>query len=129
MCGRSAPEVGENTSSRSANYAFCFAGPARASGAQRLGFYSRTTDRLSFTGETPEIDELINNALASEAVGGEFQEQESRKLFDHAHENTLGISIAFTDFLYFANSCLDWPALPGTVAFNIHHFEFMTYNC
>ena len=127
--GDYATVVSAGTSAREANYAFCFAGPARDSGVQRFSFYSRTTDRLSFSGETPEIDELVNNGLASEAVGGEFQETESRKLFDHAYENTLGITVAFAHFVYFSNPCLNWPALPGTVAFNIHNFEFVTYTC
>ena len=127
--GDYATVVSGGTSAREANYAFCFAGPARDSGVQRFSFYSRTTDRLSFSGETPEIDDLVNNGLASEAVGGAFQETESRKLFDHAYDNTLGITVAFAHFVYFSNPCLNWPALPGTVAFNIHNFEFVTYTC
>ena len=121
--------VESDTSNRVSNTAFCYSTPSRASGAQLYGFYTRSTDRLSYTGETPEIDQLVNDALASEAVGGEFQETESQKLFDHAFENRLGITVGFADFLYFSNPCLEWDALPGTVAFNIHNIETTRYTC
>jgi peptide/nickel transport system substrate-binding protein len=118
----------EGTSKREANYAFCYATPA-LKGAQLYGYYTRTTDRLSYTGETPEVDQLVNDALASMATGGEFEESESQKLFDHSNDNRLGISVGFADFLYFANPCLQWDALPGTAAFNIHNIETTRYNC
>ena len=114
---------------RSANWAYCFAQPAAFTGPQSFAFYSRTTDRLSYTGEMPGIDELVDVAVESEAFGGDVQEQASRALFDFADENKLGLLIAYGDFLYFMNSCLEWPTLPGTVAFNIHNIDLMTTSC
>ena len=121
--------VESGTAAREANYAFCYATPAFATAAQLWGFYSRTTDRLSYSGETPEIDQLVNDALASEAAGGDFMESESRKLFDHALANTLGLPVSYADFIYFKDPCLNWPLLPGSVAANIHNLEFMTFTC
>jgi ABC-type transport system substrate-binding protein len=117
------------TSAREANYAFCYGTPSYNTAVQLWGFYSRTTDRLSYSGETPEMDELVNNALASEAAGGDFQDSESRKLFDHARANTLGLPVAYADFLYFTDSCLVWPRLPGAIAFTFHNIELMSYKC
>ena len=121
--------VEENTSKREANYAFCYSTPAFASAVQLWGFYSRSTDRLSYSGETPEIDQLINDALAAEATPGQVQEDAARLLFDHARENQLGIPLAYADFIFFADSCFDFKFLPGDVAARVHNLEFATYNC
>jgi peptide/nickel transport system substrate-binding protein len=121
--------VESGTSAREANYAFCYAAPAYDSAVQLWGFYSRPTDRLSYSGETPEIGALIEAGLASEAFGGEIQESASRELFDHGRANALGLPVAYADSLYFGDSCLSWPRLPGSVAHYIHNVELMEYTC
>ena len=121
--------VEENTSKREANYAFCYATPAFASAVQLWSFYSRTTDRLSYSGETPEIDKLIGDALVAEATPGQVQEDAGRLLFDHAQENALGLPVSYADFIFFADPCLDMPLLPGDVAARLHNLEFSVFTC
>ncbi len=117
------------TSQREANFAFCYPPPVYNSGTQLWSFYSRTTDRLSYSGESPELDRLINDALSGEGGSDEEKETTARALFDFAYENYLGLPIAFADLLYAKDACLEWDSLPGTVAFYVHNYEFMNYTC
>jgi ABC-type transport system substrate-binding protein len=117
------------TSSREANFAFCYPPPVYNSGTQLWSFYSRTTDRLSYSGESAELDELINNALSGEGGSDEEKEATAAALFDFAYENRLGLPIAFADLLYAKDACLEWDSLPGTVAFYVHNYEFMNFTC
>ena len=117
------------TSSREANFAFCYPPPVYNSGTQLWSFYSRTTDRLSYSGESPELDRLINEALSGEGGSDEEKETTARALFDFAVENRLGLPIAYADLLYAKDSCLEWDSLPGTVAFYVHNYEFMNFTC
>ena len=117
------------TSRRAANFAFCYPPPVWTSAVQLWSFYSRTTDRLSYSGESEELDRLINEALAGEGGSDEEKETTARALFDYAVENRPGLPIAFTDLLYAKDACLEWDSLPGTVAFYVHNYEFMNFSC
>lgn len=117
------------TSNREANFAFCYPPPVYNSGTQLWSFYSRTTDRLSYSGESEELDQLINDALSGEGGTDEEKETTARALFDFAVDNRLGLPIAFADLLYAKDACLEWDSLPGTVAFYVHNYEFMNYTC
>ncbi len=117
------------TSKRESNYAFCYPPPVYNSGTQLWSFYSRTTDRLSYSGESEDLDRLINEALAGEGGSDEEKETTARALFDFAYENYLGLPIAFADLLYAKDACLEWDSLPGTVAFYVHNYEFMNFTC
>ncbi len=117
------------TSQREANFAFCYPPPVYNSGTQLWSFYSRTTDRLSYSGESEELDRLINEALSGEGGSDEEKEITAAALFDFAYENYLGLPIAFADLLYAKDACLEWDSLPGTVAFYVHNYEFMNYTC
>lgn len=117
------------TSSREANFAFCYPPPVYNSGTQLWSFYSRTTDRLSYSGESEELDRLINEALTGEGGSDEEKETSARALFDYAVDNHLGLPIAFADLLYAKDACLEWDSLPGTVAFYVHNYEFMNFTC
>lgn len=117
------------TSTREANFAFCYPPPVYNSGTQLWSFYSRTTDRLSYSGESAELDQLINDALSGEGGTDEEKETTAAALFDFAYENRLGLPIAFADLLYAKDACLEWDSLPGTVAFYVHNYEFMNFTC
>ena len=117
------------TSTREANFAFCYPPPVYNSGTQLWSFYSRTTDRLSYSGESEELDRLINEALSGEGGTDEQKETTAAALFDFAYENRLGLPIAFADLLYAKDACLEWDSLPGTVAFYVHNYEFMDFTC
>ena len=117
------------TSNREANFAFCYPPPVYNSGTQLWSFYSRTTDRLSYSGESEELDRLINEALSGEGGTDEEKETTAAALFDFAYENRLGLPIAFADLLYAKDACLEWDSLPGTVAFYVHNYEFMNFTC
>lgn len=117
------------TSTREANFAFCYPPPVYNSGTQLWSFYSRTTDRLSYSGESAELDRLINEALSGEGGTDEQKETTAAALFDFAYENRLGLPIAFADLLYAKDACLEWDSLPGTVAFYVHNYEFMDFTC
>ena len=117
------------TSTREANFAFCYPPPVYNSGTQLWSFYSRTTDRLSYSGESEELDRLINEALTGEGGTDEEKETTAGALFDFAYENHLGLAIAFADLLYAKDACLQWDSLPGTVAFYVHNYEFMNFTC
>ncbi|MCE2527406.1 MAG: ABC transporter substrate-binding protein [Actinomycetia bacterium] len=117
------------TSNREANFAFCYPPPVYNSGTQLWSFYSRTTDRLSYSGESEELDRLINEALSGEGGSDEEKETTASALFDFAYENRLGLPIAFADLLYAKDVCLEWDSLPGTVAFYVHNYEFMNFTC
>ena len=121
--------VEEGTSNREANYAFCYAPPAFASAVQLWSFYSRPTDRLSYSGETPEISQLIGDGLEAEASPGQVQEDAARLLFDHATANQLGLPVAYGDLFFFSDPCLEIPLLPGDAATRIHNLEFAVFNC
>ncbi|MDE0235420.1 MAG: hypothetical protein OXM62_10465, partial [bacterium] len=98
-------------------------------GTQLWSFYSRTTDRLSYSGESEELDRLINEALSGEGGTDEQKETTAGALFDFAYDNYLGLPIAFADLLYAKDACLQWDSLPGTVAFYVHNYEFMNFTC
>jgi len=117
------------TSTREANFAFCYPPPVWTSGTQLWSFYSRTTDRLSYSGESEELDRLINEALSGEGGSDEERETTAGALFDFAYENYLGLPIAYADLLYARDACLEWDSLPGTVAFYVHNYEFMNFTC
>ncbi len=117
------------TSRREANFAFCYPPPVYNSGTQLWSFYSRTTDRLSYSGESEELDRLINEALTGEGGSDEEKETTARALFDYAVDNRLGLPIAFADLLYAKDPCLEWDSLPGSVAYYVHNYEFMNYSC
>ena len=117
------------TSKREANVAFCYPPPVYNSGTQLWSFYSRTTDRLSYSGESEELDRLINEALAGEGGSDEAKETTARALFDYAVDMRPGLPIAFADLLYAKDACLEWDSLPGTVAFYVHNYEFMNFSC
>ena len=128
IAGDYAVLVETNTADRNADYGFCYAPPTFASSVQLFGFYSRTTDRLSYSGEAPLIDQLINEALAAEAAGGETAELAARALFDYARDNVLGIPLAYEDKIFFGSGCFTWGHLDAS-AWNYHHFEFMGFDC
>jgi ABC-type transport system substrate-binding protein len=101
-----------------------YAAPAFDDAAELLGFYSRSTDRLSYTGESPVLEKLMPEALA--AVNRDDVRKTREALFEYLYKNVPTIPVVYAHLLYAKNPKLDWPALPGTVAYYIHNYEYMS---
>jgi peptide/nickel transport system substrate-binding protein len=114
--------VSEN-SARKTTAAYGFAAPAYDDAAALLAFFSRSTDRSSWTGESEELDSLLNAALA--AIEPDKVRATRRELWLHLYETIPAIPVVYADLLFAMNPKLEWEAMPGTIAYTVHNYEYM----
>jgi len=108
---------------RQTTAAYVFPSPAYDDAAALLAFYTRSTDRGSWTGESVEMDDLLNTALA--AVAPEDVQSTRHDLWKYLYDNIPAIPVAYADLLFAVNPKLEWPAMPGTIAYTVHNYEYM----
>lgn len=108
---------------RQATYAVAYSQPSYFDAAALLAVFSRSTDVLSFTGESTELDTLITTALA--AYEAEEVVSTREELYDFLAEGRYSLPIAYGDLTFGANPDLEWSPLVG--AGGVHHFEYMSY--
>jgi peptide/nickel transport system substrate-binding protein len=115
--------IEEESVGRKANYAMLYPTPVWPIAHEILGFFSRTTDRLSYTGESTELDRLLNAADA--ATTPEEGEALDSEIFTYLREQEPAIPIAYVDAAFLMNAGLDW-SIPETVAYQYpYRFEYL----
>jgi peptide/nickel transport system substrate-binding protein len=114
-----------STQARTAHAAFCYAPPSSFSGPTLLSFYSLSTGRLAYTGESPELDKLV--LAATQAFDPATIESTAVALREHVAENYLGLPIALAPQIYMMNPKLDWAPVGGGKQFVMSRQEFMTW--
>jgi peptide/nickel transport system substrate-binding protein len=117
--------VSDKSAARKAIEIATYPAPAADDAAELLAYYTRSTDRESFSGESEQLDRLLNDALT--AVSPEAVRKTREALFEHLYRNVTAIPVVYAHLLYAKNAKLDWPALPGSVAYYVHNYEFMSY--
>jgi ABC-type transport system substrate-binding protein len=107
---------------RQATEAWCYPTPLFDDGAELLAFYTRSTDRLSWTGESVELDTLM--AAALNAVGPEAVVQTRQRLFAYLYENVPALCVCYADYLYGATPSFRWQMPKGVVLSNLEYASF-----
>jgi peptide/nickel transport system substrate-binding protein len=113
----------DRTISRRAVEAWCYPPAYFDDAAELLSFYTRSTDRLSYTGESEALDRLMAESLG--AVSDAEIQQTRSALFAYLSENIPSLSVCYADQLYGLNPSLAWPRPP--TAFTTAYFENARY--
>lgn len=111
---------------RSANVAWGYAQPAFAEAIILLGYFTRSTDRYSYTGESRELDGLMAEGFGATTL--EDRAKAQHKIWKYLYENVPSIPVCYADLLVGTNPKLVWPRLPGFCSLgHAHNFEYMYY--
>ena len=105
--------------------AFVYSAPFFDNPCTLLGYYTRTGDFFSYTGESEELNDLMNTCVAQ--VFPEDVAQAHGAVFDYIYDRTLGIPIGYVDsVLVFADN-LDWIGLPAPWNPYMTRYEYLRY--
>ena len=105
--------------------AFVYSAPFFDNPCTLLGYYTRTGDFFSYTGESEELNDLMNTCVAQ--VFPEDVAAAHGAVFDYIYDRTLGIPIGYVDsVLVFADN-LDWIGLPAPWNPYMTRYEYLRY--
>ena len=105
--------------------AFVYSAPFFDNPCTLLGYYTRTGDFFSYTGESEELNDLMNNCVAQ--VFPEDVAAAHGAVFDYIYDRTLGIPIGYVDSVLVFTSNLDWVGLPAPWNPYMTRFEYLRY--
>ncbi|MDE0121166.1 MAG: ABC transporter substrate-binding protein [bacterium] len=105
--------------------AFVYSAPFFDTPCVLLGYYTRTGDFFSYTGESEELNDLINTCV-QQIFPDDLAEAEGA-VFDYIYDRMLGIPIGYVDsVLAFADN-LDWIGLPAPWNPYMTRYEYLRY--
>ncbi|MDE0235103.1 MAG: ABC transporter substrate-binding protein [bacterium] len=105
--------------------AFVYSAPFFSTPCVLLGYYTRTDDFFSYTGESEELNDLVNTCV-QQIFPNDLAEAEGA-VFDYIYDRMLGIPIGYVDsVLAFADN-LDWIGLPAPWNPYMTRYEYLRY--
>ena len=105
--------------------AFVYSAPFFDSPCTLLGYYTRTGDFFSYTGESEELNDLMNDCVAQ--VFPDDVDAASGLVFDYIYDRMLGIPIGYVDSVLAFSSNLDWIGLPAPWNPYMTRYEYLRY--
>ena len=105
--------------------AFVYASPYLDSPCTLLGYYTRTGDWASYTGESVELNDLVTTCIAQ--VFPDDVDEASGAVFDYIYDRMLGIPIGYVDSVLAFASNLDWVGLPAPFNPYMTRYEYLRY--
>ena len=105
--------------------AFVYASPFLDSPCTLLGYYTRTGDWASYTGESEELNDLVDTCVAQ--VFPDDVDAASGEVFDYIYDRMLGIPIGYVDSVLAFASNLDWIGLPAPFNPYMTRYEYLRY--
>ena len=105
--------------------AFVYSAPFFDNPCTLLGYYTRTGDFFSYTGESEELNDLMNTCVAQ--VFPEDVAAAHADVFNYIYDRTLGIPIGYVDSVLVFTSNLDWIGLPAPWNPYMTRFEYLRY--
>lgn len=105
--------------------AFVYSAPFFDNPCTLLGYYTRTGDFFSYTGESEELNDLMNTCVAQ--VFPEDVAAAHRAVFDYIYDRTLGIPIGYVDSVLVYSANLDWVGLPAPWNPYMTRYEYLRY--
>ncbi len=105
--------------------AFVYSAPFFDNPCTLLGYYTRSGDFFSYTGESEELNDLMNNCVAQ--VFPDDVAAAHGAVFDYIYDRTLGIPIGYVDSVLVFASNLDWIGLPAPWNPYMTRYEYLRY--
>ena len=105
--------------------AFVYSAPFFDTPCVLLGYYTRTGDWASYTGESEELNSLIDTCV-QQIFPDDLAEAEGA-VFDYIYDRTLGIPIGYVDSVLAYASNLDWIGLPAPWNPYMTRYEYLRY--
>lgn len=120
------PSLIKSTADRTATFAWMWPAPIMADAFTLLNYVTHSDSYASWTGESPELDRLMEKVRESTVLKERFDGQKA--IFKYLYEHVPSFPIAYVANLYAMAPNLQWPNKAGAMSGNnLHNFELMYF--
>jgi len=119
------PSLMGDTVARHATYAWSWPVPFLGPAVGLLKMLGLTTGYISYVGESPEFNKLVDDILTAQALPERTKAHAAA--FKYLYEHIPTIPLCYASNLYGMSPNLVWPDKPGQAGVIMHNFEYMYF--